>query len=303
VIIAWAFLLAAASLGNPSGPWLEVVREPGAESCPDAGSLARSVEAELGRAVTGRAVRCVVGREGRGWRARITIDGEGQGAAAVRTVRADGADCRALGSTLELTLTLALALAPAPAPAAASPVPQVADGELPAGLATRPPEREVGAPWSGSAGAVLGIGALLDFSTGLELGGRWRHGRLMLAMEGRVERALPGRQGPAKMEGWRASGAFLPCLAPGALGFCGVVRGGGFTARSEGLAVSRTGRGILAEAGARAAWQLGRGVLAGVLYLEATAPLVRTRLLVDAHPSWASPPVVFSVGVAAVMGR
>jgi hypothetical protein len=296
VFTGWLFALAVAGAEPP--PWLEVVREQGAESCPDARALGAAVEAELGRTVPGPRVRCVVGREGRAWRARIAID-DGQRAPAARTIRAEGSDCRALASALELTLSLALSQPPPPAPEPG--VPQVSDGEMPEALVARPaPAR---GPWSLSGGAVVSAGALLDLSTGLEVGGRWRRGRLLLAFEGRGERAPPARQGPATVDGWRASAAFVPCLAPGPIQVCGVGRVGGFTARGERLAPSRAGRGVVAEAGARAAWLLGRDDLAAALYLEAAAPLVRTRLLVDGQPRWESPPVVVTLGLAVVLGR
>jgi hypothetical protein len=298
-------LLLAAATDSEPGSWLEVVRERGAESCPGARELGGAVEGELGQPdpIEGRRVHCVVSRKGGGWRARITIDGDG-GATAVRTIRAQGASCRPLAAALELTLALALATAAEPAPAL--PVPQVMDDEQPEGLAAHPAQAVARSPWSASAGAVLSRGALLNLSAGLELGGRWRRGRLLLALEARGERALPADadQGPATVEGWRASGALVPCLlAPAGIQLCSVARAGGFTVRSEGLAVSRSGQGWLAEAGGRVAWRLGGDGLALALYAEATAPLVRTRLLVDAQPSWASPPVVFSFGVAAMTGQ
>jgi hypothetical protein len=296
VVTGWVVLLAVT--GSEPQPWLEVVRERGAEGCPDARGLRAAVEAELGRPVAGRQVRCVVGREGRRWQARVAIDSD-EAAGAARIIRAEGADCRPLAAALKLSLALALGPAPEPPPLR---VDQVTDGELPDALAARPAP-PTGGPWSVSGGVVLSSGALLDLTTGLELGARWQRRRFVLALEGRGERALQGRRGPATIDGWRASAAVLPCLAPGTVRLCGVARAGGFTARSEGLAVARAGRGLLAEAGARAAWQVGRDRLALALYLEATAPLVRTRLLVDGQPSWASPPVVLSLGLAAVLGR
>jgi len=299
VVTGWVFALALA--GVEPGPWLELIRKPGAESCPEAGVLAAAVEAELGRPVAaGSRVRCLIDRDGRAWRAHIVIDGDGQHSPAARTIRAEGRDCRPLTAALELTLSLALSPTARPGPEPTAPsVPQVSDGEVPDALAVRaPPARH----WSVSGGAVLSAGALLDLSTGLEVGGRWRRGRMLVAFEGRAERALRARDGPATVDGWRGSAALVPCLAPGPLQLCGVARAGGFTVRSEGLEVSRPGRGLLAEAGGRAVWQLGREVGVAV-YVEAAAPLVRTRLLVDGQPWWASPPLVVTLGLAAVMER
>jgi hypothetical protein len=296
VVTGWLFVLAVT--GTEPAPWLELVRERGAESCPDGRALKAAVEAELGHPVAaGPRVLCIIARDGRAWRARVSIDGGEQRAPAERTIRANGPDCRPLASALELTLSLALAQAPRPRPEPR--VAQVSDGELPDALVARSPP----APWSLSGGAVLSAGALLDLSTGLELGGRWRRGRLLLAFEGRGERPLRAHQGPALIEGWRGSAALVPCLSPGAIQLCGVARAGGFTARGEGLVAARAGRGLLAEAGGRAAWQLGRDDLAMMVYLEAAAPLVRTRLLVDGQPRWRSPPVVVSLGLSGVMGR
>jgi hypothetical protein len=282
VVTGWLFVLAVT--GTEPAPWLDLVREPGAESCPAAQQLKAAVEAELGHPLAD------------GPRVRISIEGDESRAPAERTIRATGPDCRPLASALELTLSLALSQAPRPGPERR--VPQVSDGELPDALVARSPP----APWSLSGGAVLSAGALLDLSTGLELGGRWRRGGLLLAFEARGERALRARQGPGIIEGWRGSAALVPCLA-GAIQLCGVARVGGFTARGEGLVAARAGRGVLAEAGGRAAWQLGRDDLAMMVYLEAAAPLVRTRLLVDGQPRWRSPPVVVSLGLTGVMGR
>jgi hypothetical protein len=301
VLTAWVFLLAAATTGRDPDAWLEVVRESGTESCPDARELGGVVEGELGRALPRRRVRCVVAREGRVWRAHIAIDGEGQREDTLRTIRIQGASCRPLASALELTLTLALAAVPAAAQEL--PVPQVTDDERPEGLAAHPARAGAPGPWGASAGAMVSAGALLEVSTGLELGGRWRRGRFLVAVDARGERALPVHQGPATLEGWRTSAALLPCFAPGSIRLCGVARAGGFTVHSEGLAVSRSRWGVLAEAGARAVWQLGGDGLALAPFLEITAPLVRTRLLVDEQPSWSSPPMIFSFGLAVVMGR
>jgi hypothetical protein len=286
-VLAWAFVLVVAAQAQ-GAPWLTIIRAPGTESCPTAAALAGAVEAELGRPPTS-AVRCVLGRQGLRWQALIEIDGQGR---ARRTIRTRGKGCQELASALELTLTLALAARASPADA---PVAQETDLELPAGLVARatPPPRM---GWGLSAGAILGTGALLDVTAGLEVGARWRHGRFALALEGRGERALPATRGPAHLEGWRASGAVVPCWMPARLAVCGVMRSGVFGAHADALPVPRSARGAVAETGVRAAWRPGAGSVA--LYAEMTAPLLRARLLVDGRPVWAAPVAALSLGMA-----
>jgi hypothetical protein len=149
--------------------------------------------------------------------------------------------------------------------------------------------------WGLSAGAVVSAGALLDLTAGLEVAARWRHGRFALALEARSERALPATRGPARLAGWRASGAVVPCWTPARLAVCVVMRAGIFGARADGLLVPRSAGGPVAETGARAAWRPGAGSLA--LYAEVTAPLLRTRLLLDGRPLWAAPAAVLSLGM------
>jgi hypothetical protein len=291
-VVLTAAALALLALADAS--WLTVDRDRGAETCPDASTLAAAVRADLGRAAGPESFRssvhCQLGRQGPDWIARIEIGGGGA-PPAVRLIRAAGADCRPLSSALALTLALALSGSGPPRP-----VRQQVDGELSPALSARPPPVERRS--SLSAGAVLSAGALLEVSTGIELGARRRFHDLVLGVEGRLERALPARHGPATLEGWRATGALVPCLAPGRGGLCAVARAGGFAASSSDIAAGRAGRGAIAELGARATWQLGAGSLALAFYVEGTVPVVRTSLLVDGRPVWASPAAAASVGAA-----
>jgi hypothetical protein len=308
-VLAGAVLLVVAAQAE-GGAWLTITRGPGTESCPAAPAVMAAVEGEMGRSPAATGVRCVLSRQGRHWQALIEVDGQGPSRRAIRT---RGSSCRELTSALELTLTLALAapvsppvtapsgptLSPAPRAARHHPEPDP-DPEMPAGLVARaPPPSPTG--WAFSVGGVLSTGSLLELAAGVEVGARWRRGRFALALEGRSERALPAALGPARLEGWRASGAVVPCWIPARLAGCLVMRAGLFGARADGLPVPRSARGPLADAGFRAAWRPGAGPLA--FYAELTTPLLRTRLLVDGRPLWTAPAAVVSLGLVGCTGR
>jgi hypothetical protein len=306
--MGWVTALVLAALAEPPDPtsaWLVVTRDRGAEGCPDGRALAVAIEAELGQAPfanrPGPPVRCLLARDQGGWSARIEIVGEGERPASTRIIRAQGASCRQLASAVELTLVLALGGRPASLPPEPDPAIQVFDPEVPAGLAA--PVAHPRGPWSVSGGAVLSTGALLELAAGLELGGRWRRGRFAVAVEARGDRALPMRLGTGTVDGWRVSGAVLPCFAPEAAGLCGVIRAGAFRAVSQGLTVSRARPGGLVEAGGRLTVYAGAGPLTLALYAEAAFPLINTRLLVDQRAIWESPAVVLSLGLTALAGR
>ncbi len=290
-MLAGAVVLVVAAQAQ-AGAWLTITHGPGTESCPAAPELTAAVEADMGRSPAVAAVRCVLSRQGRRWQALIEVDGPGPSRRAIRT---RGTTCRELASALELTLTLALA---APVAPAAPPQP---DPEMPAGLVARSLPPPAPAAWTFSLGGVLSTGALLELAAGLEVGARWRQGRFALALEGRSERALPAAVGPARLEGWRASGAVVPCWFPGRVAACLVMRAGLFGSRGDGLPLPRSAHGPLADAGFRAAWQPGAGSLA--FYAEMTTPLLRTRLLVDGRPLWAAPAAMVSLGMAGCTGR
>ena len=308
-MLGWAAVLVLVAAGGEteSAAWLEVwAADPG---CPGATEVAHAVERELGRSpsLVGVGalppVRCEIARDGQAWRADIEIERADIEARSVRRIRVPGRECRRLLPALVLTLSLALA-APAPAadqaPAATF---QVRDPEVPPALAVRAAPDEPRARWNVSVAGVLVSGALPELAGGVALAGRRRHGIFLLGLEVGSDRGRPGQHGLVAVSGWRSSAALLPCVAPGALSACLVTRLGLLRLHGDGSRSARTVQGLLAEAGARVAWQAAVAGLPVELHAEAALPLVRTRLLADRVLVWRAPPAVFGVGMAVFAGR
>jgi hypothetical protein len=310
VLPGFAAVLVMVAVGGDAlpGSWLQMsAPDPG---CPGATEVASAVERELGRAPSAvevgalPPVRCELARDGRAWRADIEIQRTSDEPGAVRRIRVPGRECRRLLPALVLTLTLALA-APTPAEPAPppSPVTQARDPEVPPALVARAAPGDPPARWNFSAAAVVTSGALPELAGGLSLGGRRRSGPFALGVEARSDRGRAGQRGTVAVSGWRASSALLPCVAPGSVSACLVTRLGLLRLHGEGSRSSRSVQGVLAEAGARVAWQ---SALAGQpleLHAEVALPMVRTRLLADGLSVWRAPAAVFGLGIAVLTSR
>jgi hypothetical protein len=309
VLSSWAVVLVLVAAGGDVAPvpWLEVsAADP---RCPGAAEVARAVERELGRAPfavpegASAPVRCEIAQDQRAWRADIEVQRAGMVEEAVRRIRVRGNDCRRLLPTLVLTLTLALSTPAAPTSAAPAVVTQIRDPEMPAALIAHTVPEAAPDRWNLSVAAVVSRGGLPELAGGLALGGRRRFGTLTTGLEGRFDGARASQQGAVAVSGWRTSAALVPCVAPAALRGCLVSRVGLLHLNGRGPQASRSVQGLLAELGARLAWQ---AALAGQpleLQAELALPLMRTRLLADGRPVWRAPAAVLSLGLAVLTGR
>ena len=294
-------LLSTLALGGElKSAKLIYARLDGAESCPDAWSMEKTVAERLGynpcHADATDVIRVFLERRGDALGARLEMR-SGTTTRGKRDLVSTSRDCGELAAAL----SLAIAIAIDPQTWIGSAAPPVAAGPPPAPaaavMAPPPPPPLVAAEASSlkvlAALGVMGLwGTTPQFTGGLvarvSLGGEhWS-----LSLDGRGELPQTIAVGPGEVSVVNIVGSFAPCAHFSYFGACGVVAGGVTRVTSRGLVQSRDGLAPLLQAGARAradvplTGRLGLGAS-----VDALVPLTRTVLDVGSETLWASPPV------------
>jgi hypothetical protein len=219
---------------------LTYLRGPGASSCPDAATLRRAVEEELGYDPFDDAAarRLVVSIDRRGADLAVEMELQNEAGERVweeRSIRTRS-DCRTLVAALGLSITIriepepsppACPVRPASAPAAPLPAPPAPRPRADPATATGDPESRSPAtrgltPFlqAGLVGAWLTPSAI---APGAAIGGGVRWSWASIALEARV--LLPGvgdRQGE-RIATWFFGGALAPCAHLGPARGCGLI--------------------------------------------------------------------------------
>jgi hypothetical protein len=324
-------LLAALALGTaaraahaePAGR-LSYARGPGAEFCPDEGSLRRAVAARLGEdpfdPSLARTFRLTIGANGARLRGSVELlaGGVSEGR---RELEADPAACSELVEAMALAVSLSInpnLVLDAPSPGtevAPPPVPPTAPRRSPSVMLASPrpsttrdaparPKRARAprAPVALATGAFAhgaigtGPGAAAGGSAVLRVGGSWWNAGVEARLDA-LSRAGIGRNGT--VHSTLVGAVLAPCARFGPASGCPLLLLGSLFARSRGVATERADRGFFAATGGRLAATAPLGEhLSLEARVDALYPLTPVTIDLDGAPIWrASASGALGVGV------
>jgi hypothetical protein len=321
-LVTVVLLAATAAAADPAPPVrLVVQRGRGAEACPDAATLAASINRRLGwdafDDAASERVELRVGAGGPGLRATIRFVDVRGGARGERVLESSQTDCVELAAAVELAIAITIdpdgdgatvasrkpvrriyeeppprQVVAAPRPAAA-PEPS-AVVETPVTTTPSPPLRlTVGLGASGAAGFTpAGAGGAVG-ELALERGALGLGLRVIVQTD-TSERVEGGGTVHASLLG----AALVGCFRAGLLGLCGLVEADRVSGRGEDVPAATSGAGVRVGAGALASWDVpvvSPWFLRGVAELQ--APIVGTRLLLGERVAWESPVAAGRLGL------
>lgn len=286
---------------------LSVVRQVGAEACPEATELEGGVSARLGgpafSETAGVAVEVVFRRAGAQWLARLTRT-EGGTKPVVRELR--GESCEALATSVELAIAVAIdpqswLRPPAPAPTSA-PEPAAPAPPMPAPPVVLEAPKPVVVPdtsfdpWR----LAVGLGGLGALGTGptptaggtVHLGVGKAH--LAFALELRPELT----SGAERFSTSQLAGSAFGCGRLAGFAGCAFVSAGRFSARGENVSNPRTAEAPFVALGARLekTFELSRHVEL-VPHVDLAVPLTQRNVRVGDAVVWRAPPAQGGLGL------
>jgi hypothetical protein len=334
----WAVAGSLPAARQTAGPTtrLEYVRSEGAERCPARAEVVAAVSARLGHDPFSddgaRVLRCEITRDGVGLRSIIELREATGRVAGARALASERSDCDDLAPAMLLVLSLAArpyaagvepfadspgepppspttttttTTPPPPSPAARRAITDEAPLRPPPVGVSRPAPPALAREPRQPVTWRLGVGALgtAGVGPGLSWGAMglvgFERGRLSLALEPRVDAPASVAAGSGgRVSFWTASAALVPCVRLGALATCAVVGAGALRGEGQDVPGARTGIAPWISAGARLAWTLPLGPVAGLrAHAEVVALPVRTALRVGDSAVFTTFPVSGVVGL------
>lgn len=303
--------LAAAGKANQTAR-LSYSRAHGAERCPDELSLRAQISASLGYDPFWEpallAIRATLSPKGEQVKAQLevaTIDGKPKDH---KEFASKNKDCGEAAAWLEQAIAAAIdpsaagraspELVPLPPPPPVMPLP--------------PPPAASGVTLSGPSAFELGLSPHLSLGSapstafGLQLGAAARWTSLSLGLEGLYDLPASTVVIGGQVKTSLLAATLAPCYLAGSfggvgLGACGLVTGGAFSATGVGIPGARDATQGYFSLGGRGqadyevlSWLKVRG------QADLRVPLLRTTLTSGNSKLWSTPPVAFTLGVAAV---
>lgn len=288
----------------------------GASSCPDEDALREGIATRLGYdPFTPDAelrVRIAVMGDGDGLAARVEVERPGR-ERAVRELDTPGDDCRELAEAITLAASIAIDPASLTRPAAADDEPEAAEPPVarapepvaapPAasspGPPLAPPPPSPGATVGGMAGVLGAFGSAPSAAFGLTVGLDVEWPGVRLGIGARAH--LPS--GDAVDEGEVSAALYAldlaPCMLFGPAWACGLLVVGAVSGDAQGFAETTSVTAPYFAAGGRVGLSIDLGErLSARLWLDATAQLARTTLLVDDVEAWEMPLWSVTAGAA-----
>jgi hypothetical protein len=327
-LLAVAGALRAASVDAAPSARLVYLRNPGAETCPDADAIRSAVAARLGYdpfvAYASATMFAEVSKEGASFRARIKLVDENNVVRGTRDLVQEGPACTALIDTMALSMSIAIdpysltrgpqppppeSNATSPSPTAnptptptPTPTPSLTPSLTPTPTPSPTPIPPSPSPWHLDAG--LGPTAWIGAAPAMSLGGaafvRPRWNWLSVALEGDVN--LPASQDlhPAVVETSLLLGQIVPCAHVGWFGACGLASLGSVHATSRNVTAPRDASAFYAALGLRALVEIPvRASLRVWLGVDGRFPLRVHRLELDGQAVYTLPAVSAGVGAGA----